>query len=43
MLSDDHAISDSPFVCPFRLRMSSPVKGDHIFTTLSFAAQQTPT
>ena len=38
-LSADHAMSDRPFVCPFRFRMSSPVNGDQIFTTLSFAAK----
>ncbi len=36
-LSGDHAISDKPFVCPFKLRISSPENGDHILATLSAA------
>lgn len=36
-LSVDQDISDKPFVWPLRLRMSSPVNGDQILTTLSFA------
>ncbi len=39
-LSGDHAISDKPFVCPFKLRISSPENGDHILATLSAAAQK---
>jgi hypothetical protein len=36
-LFGDHAMSDKPFVCPFKLRISSPEKGDHILATLSAA------
>ena len=39
-LSDDHAMSETPSVCPFRSRISSPVYGDQIFITLSFATVQ---
>jgi hypothetical protein len=34
-LSDDHAISDRPAVCPFKFRINFPVNGDHILTALS--------
>jgi hypothetical protein len=36
-LSDVQAMSERPFVCPFKLRTSSPVKGFQIFTSLSLA------
>lgn len=37
MPSVDHAMSESPFVWPFRFRISSPVNGDHILIRLSAA------
>jgi hypothetical protein len=33
-------MSDKPFVCPFKLRISSPENGDHILATLSAASQK---
>lgn len=36
--SGDHAISELPAVWPFKLRISTPVNGFHILTTLSAPA-----
>lgn len=33
--SEDHVISELPAVWPLKLRISTPVKGFHILTTLS--------
>ena len=38
--SVDHAMSESPFVWPFRLRIRSPVNGDHILIRLSAAVDR---
>jgi hypothetical protein len=39
-LFGDHEISDKPFVCPFKLRISSPENGDHILAKLSAASRK---